>query len=142
VTTHDDLLFALDQLTTTVYWCRRRGMTATAGSAILEAVGDWLDNQDRTRGHDVPSVTADDDFVADPLATAFDRLGRYMQARSSEDTVHSVTEALTEAINDWTAAVSVEHHRSTPFDRDTREATQTAALCDSGTSSLASSRSC
>ena len=49
VTTDDDLLCALDQLTNTVYWCRQRGMPITAGSAILEAVGDWLDSQDPTR---------------------------------------------------------------------------------------------
>ena len=46
VSTDDDLLCALDQLTNTVYWCRQRGMPTTAGSAILEAVGDWLDSQD------------------------------------------------------------------------------------------------
>ena len=55
---NDDLLCALDQLTNTVYWCRQRGMPTTAGSAILEAVGDWLDSQGPSRD-DVPSVTAD-----------------------------------------------------------------------------------
>ena len=79
MTTDDDLLCALDQLTNTVYWCRQRGMPTTAGSAILEAVGDWLDSQDPTRDDDVPSVTADDALDADPLAVAFDRLGRHIR---------------------------------------------------------------
>jgi hypothetical protein len=121
VTTDDDLLCALDQLTNTVYWCRQRGMPTTAGSAILEAVGDWLDSQDSSRDDDVPSVTADDDFDADPLAVAFDRLGRHMQTPSSDRTVQSMTEALTEALNHWTAAAAAEHHRSTPFGRDPRQ---------------------
>ena len=123
VSADDDLLCALDQLTNTVYWCRQRGMPTTAGSAILEAVGDWLDSQDPSRDDDVPSVTADAALDADPLAAAFDRLGRHLRTPSSERTSQSVTEALTEALNHWTAAAAAEHHRSIPFGSDTRRST-------------------
>ena len=116
----DDLLFALDQLTNTVYWCRQRGMPTTAGSAILEAVGDWLDSQGPRRD-DVPSVTADAALDADPLAAAFERLGRHLRTHSSERTSQSVTEAFTEALNHWTAAAAAEHHRSIPFGTETRQ---------------------
>jgi hypothetical protein len=119
VTTDDDLLRALDQLTNTIYWCRQRGIPATAGSAILEAVGDWLDSQDPTRDDNVPSVTAAAALDADPLAVAFDRLGRHVRTKSSDGTPQSVTAALTEALDHWTAAVAAEHHRSTPFGSST-----------------------
>lgn len=120
MTTDDDLLDALDQLTNTIYWCRQRGMPITAGSAIFEAVGDWLDSQDPNYDDDVPSVTAGDDSDADPLAVAFDRLRRHMQTPSSDRHVRSVTQSLTEALDHWTAAAATEHHRSTPFGRDPR----------------------
>ena len=57
----------------------QHGIPTTAGGAILEAVGDWLDSQDPAREDGVPSVTADDALAADPLAVAFDRLRRHVR---------------------------------------------------------------
>jgi len=115
VTIDDDLLCALDQLTDTVYWCRQRGMPITAGGAILEAVGDWLDSHDPTRDDGVPSVSAHDTLVADPLATAFDRLGRHIRTQPADRGAQSVTAALAEALDHCSAAVAAEHHQSTPI---------------------------
>ena len=120
VTTDDDLLYALDQLTNTIYWCRQHGIPTTAGGAILEAVGDWLDSQDPAHEDDVPSVTADDALAADPLAVAFDRLRRHVRVTSPDGTPQNMTAALTEALDHWTAAVAAEHHHSTRFGRGGR----------------------
>jgi hypothetical protein len=115
VTTDDHLLCALDQLINTVYWCRQRGMPITAGSAILEAVGDWLDSHDPTRDDGVPSVSAEDADGADPIGMAFDRLGRHIRAREPDQVPLSVTLAFADALNHWSAAAAAEHHQSTPF---------------------------
>jgi hypothetical protein len=120
VTTDDDLLCALDLLTNTVYWCRRRGMPITAGSAILEAVGDWLDSHDPTRDDGVPSVSAEDADGADPIGVAFDRLGRHIRAQEPDQAHQSLTAAFADALDHWSAAVAAEHHQSTPIGSDTR----------------------
>jgi hypothetical protein len=123
VSTDDDLLCALDQLTNTVYWFRRRGMPITAGSAILEAVGDWLDSQDPAGDDaDVPSVTAEDALDADPIAAALDRLGRHIRAQATDGASHTVTTAFADALNQWSASAAAEHHQSTPFGSATRPA--------------------
>ena len=96
MTTDDDLLCALDQLTNTVYWCRQRGIPITAGSAILEAVGDWLDSHDPTGDDDVPSVTAGDADGDDPIGVAFDRLGRHIHTQEPNQARQSVTGAFAE----------------------------------------------
>jgi hypothetical protein len=123
VTADDDLLRALDQLTNTVYWCRQRGMPITAASAILEAVGDWLDSHDPTRDNGVPSVTASEADGPDPIGVAFDRLGRHIRAQERDRAPHSVTETFADALNHWSAAAAAEHHQSTPFGTDTRRTT-------------------
>lgn len=120
MTIDDDLLCALDQLTNTVYWCRQRGLPTTAGSAILEAVGDWLDSQDPTRD-DVPSVSAETTLDPDPLAVAFARLAQHVRAEPSGGTAQTATAAFTEALDHWTAGMAAEHHRSTPFGPNARQ---------------------
>ena len=118
MTADDGLLRALDQLTNTVYWCRQRGMPMTAGSAILEAVGDWLDSHDPTREDGVPSVTASDADGADPIGVAFDRLGHHIRAQQPGQVPQSVTAAFADALNHWSAATAAEHHQSIPFGTD------------------------
>lgn len=120
MTTDDDLLCALDQLTNTVYWCRQRGMPITAGAAILEAVGDWLDSQDPDRDVGVPSVSAEDADGVDPIGVAFQRLGRHIRTQTADRDLACMTPAFAEALNHWSAAAAAEHHQSTPFGIDSR----------------------
>ena len=117
----DALLCALDQLTNAIYWCRQRGIDITAATAILEAVGDWLDDHEPARNDIAPSVGADPAELADPIAEAFGRLSHLCHHHWQDHRGPlTLTEALTEALTDWTAAAAAEHHRSRPFDTTPR----------------------
>jgi hypothetical protein len=109
----DELLAALDQLTDAVHWLSAR-TPYRAAEAFSEAITDWLADNSSVAADDSPSdglqraVGLGDALAA--LTVAFDGL-------DGSDADRSVERALAEAIGQWVAAVSAEHHRSEPFGR-------------------------
>jgi hypothetical protein len=92
----DELLDALDQFTNAVYWLRAR-IPYTADVALTEAIADRVSNPDAVAPSDRDTLHA----ALAALLTA---------SRGA-----SVAADLAEALNEWSAALSTEHHRSAPF---------------------------
>jgi hypothetical protein len=108
----DELLAALDHLTDAVHWLSAR-TPYSAAEALSEAITDWLADDSHTTDDRVADEPRRAGGLSDALAAltvAFDRL-------DGEDADRAVERALAEAITQWVAAVSAEHHRSEPFQR-------------------------
>jgi hypothetical protein len=108
----DELLAALDQLTDAVHWLSVR-TAYRAAEALSEAITDWLaDNS-----HPIDDSVADEPRRAGGLGDAVAALTVAFDGLDGNDADRTVERALAEAINQWVAAVSAQHHRSEPFQR-------------------------
>jgi hypothetical protein len=112
----DDLLAALDHFTNAVCWLGARA-ECTADQAVIEAVDDWLGEHaaEYHQSNSFTDATGPDDLgtVLIHLAAAVTHLRRHHRPDLT------VTTALSEALHEWAAELSAEHHRSQPFQRST-----------------------
>ncbi len=113
---HDPLLAALDQLTNIVYWyLARRPLTAI--EAIGEAIEDWISDQAAEHHRSRPFTDADSgDNLADSLTNLLAAVAHLHRGPRPGLTA---ADALTEAIEDWTAGHAAVHHHSEPFQKPT-----------------------
>jgi hypothetical protein len=108
----DELLAALDQLTDAVHWLSAR-TAYRAAEALSEAITDWL----AENSHPTDDSPADEPQRAGGLSDALAALTVAFDGLDGYDADRTVERALAEAINQWVAAVSAEHHRSEPLQR-------------------------
>jgi hypothetical protein len=108
----DELLAALDQLTDALHWLSAR-TAYRAADALTDAIADWLADNSHTTDDSV----ADQQQRAAGLSDALAALTVAFDGLDGNDADRTVEAALAEAINQWVAAVSAEHHRSEPFQR-------------------------
>jgi hypothetical protein len=111
----DLLLAVLDQFTNTIYWYQQRHQLA-ATDGLVEAIDDWLAEHaaEHHRSQPFSSITCD----GDPLATVLAHLDAAVTTLAAQDRPGiTVAEALTEALDAWTAEQAAEHHHSQPFQR-------------------------
>ena len=107
----DELLSALDQLTNTVYWLNQRH-PITATQAIVEALDDWI-AEHAAEHHQSQSFLDGASTSDDPVGIALTHLLAAVAALSRTDRpLLDVGRAFTEAIGDWVAATTAEHHFS------------------------------
>jgi hypothetical protein len=116
---HDELLSAFEQLTNTLYWYRpNRFMTAS--EAIVEAVDDWIAEHAAEHNRSRPFTEQSDgthDLLAAALTTLAAAVHQLIDTGARPELTAAV--ALSEAIGDWAAAATTQHHRSQPFRQST-----------------------
>jgi hypothetical protein len=114
----DDLLSALDQVTNTIYWYNDRH-PLDAGTALSEAIGDWISEHSSEYHQSQPFAdTVNDD---DALATILDHFLAAVAHLSTSGARPglSTNTALTEALGEWANSSAAEHHHDQLFQRPT-----------------------
>ena len=111
----DVLLSGLEQMTNILYWHQTRS-SLPAAVALTEALDDWISEHAAEHRHSQPFLNDDSDG-GDPFGAALAHLAAAvttMHATGARPLL-TLTDAFTEAIAGWVAAVTAEHHHSQPL---------------------------
>ena len=112
----DELLSGLDQMTNIIYWYQTSTSTGLrAAAALTEAIDDWIGEHAAEHHHSEPFFSSD--RGDDPLAAVLAHLAAAVAALHTAGARPGLTftEAFSEAVAGWVAAVAAEYHHSQPF---------------------------